>query len=107
MKKRQCERSHRSKERGECATRAPAAEGESLEGNKNNSTTQPKEGALGRTSAVFEGAPQSTNAQTPNDQERCEGERQCGEYTDRRSVVRGVIARGPGLREAALDSGHR
>ena len=30
-KKRQCERSHRSKERDECATRASAEEGDSLE----------------------------------------------------------------------------
>ena len=56
-KKRQCERSHRSKECDECATRAPAEEGEILQRNKNGSTTQPEEGQLGRTSAVFEGAP--------------------------------------------------
>ena len=43
-KKRQCDRSHRSKERDECATRAPAEEGDNLEWNNNDFTTQPEEG---------------------------------------------------------------
>ena len=40
----------------------------------------------------------------PNDtnRERCEGERQCGEDTDRRSVTKAIIAREPGLLRAAL-----
>ena len=40
-----------------------------------------------------------------SDRERCEGERQCGEDIDRRSVVKAAIAREPeepGLREAAV-----
>ena len=56
-KKRQCEKSHRLKERDECATRASAEEGKSLEWNKNDSTIQPEEGQLGRTSVIFEGVP--------------------------------------------------
>ena len=56
-KKRQCDRSHRSKERDEGATRASAEEGESLEWNNNDSTTQPEEKQLGKKSAVFEGVP--------------------------------------------------
>ena len=57
VKKRQCERNHRSKERDECTTRALAEEGESPEWNKNDSTIQPEEGQLGRTSVVFERMP--------------------------------------------------
>ena len=56
-KKCQCDRSHRSKKRDECAIRVSAEEGESLEWNNNDSTTQSEEGQLGKTSAVFEVVP--------------------------------------------------
>ena len=36
------------------------------------------------------------------DRERCEGERQCGGDTDRTSVTRAVIAKGPRVLRAAL-----
>ena len=90
-KKRQCERSHRPKERDECATRASAEEGESLEWNKSGFTTQPEEGQLGKTLAVLKEC--RINRMEAKDREHCEGERQCGEDTDRRSVTRAAIVR--------------
>ena len=49
----QCERSQRSRERDECATRVSVEEGESLEWNNNDSTTQPEKGQLDKTSVVL------------------------------------------------------
>ena len=43
-KKREYERSHRSKERDACATKVSAKEGKSLERNRNDFTTQFEEG---------------------------------------------------------------
>ena len=56
---------------------------------------------LGSTSAGLKSA---VEHHRPNatDRERCEGERQCGGDTDRRSFARAVIAREPALLRAAL-----
>ena len=50
-KKRQCDRS--PKERDECATRASAKEGDNLEWNNNDSTTQPEKRQLDIILAFF------------------------------------------------------
>ena len=61
-------------------------EGKSLEWNKNEPTTQPEEGQLGKTSAVLKEC--RINGPNTNDRERCKGERQYGEDADRRSERR-------------------
>ena len=66
-------------------TRALAEEGEILEWNNNDSTTQP-EGQLGKTSADFLRSAVELTAQTQAI-ESATGERQYGEDTDRRSVA--------------------
>ena len=91
-KKQQCERSHLSKERDECAIRATAAGGWPEVEYK---TVRPhSEEQLGSTS---EGLTSAVEHHRPNaiNRERCEGERQCGGDTDRRSAARAGIATKP------------
>ena len=98
-KKRQCERSHRSKERSECTIRATTTEGWPEVEYK---TLRPQsEEQLGNASAGLESAVEHHRPDA-NNRERCKGERQYGGDTDRRSDARAVLTREPGLREAAM-----
>ena len=96
MKKRQCGSRHRSKKSDDCATRASADEGNNLEWNNNDSTTQPEEGQLGRTLAFFLGRAVELTVQTPAI-ERAAKKTASAEETSigGRSVARAVTAREP------------
>ena len=87
------------KERDECAIRATSAGGWPEVEKK---TLRPwSEGYLRSTSVGLKSA---VERHCPNttDRERYEGERQCGGDTDRRNVMRVVIAREPRYLSAAL-----
>ena len=80
-KKRQCYRRHRSKERDECATSSHGR----LAWKRIRSQS---EGLMGRNLAVFSKEYCRTHRPNANDRERCKGERQCVEDTDRRKERR-------------------
>ena len=84
MKKRQCDRSHRSKERDECATKGRLAW---------KRLRSQSEEQLGDISAIF--LKECCRAHRPdaNDRERCKGERQTP--IGGRNVARAAIAREP------------
>ena len=85
-----------AKEPDDCATRASAEEGNNLEWNNNDSTTQPEEGQLGRTLPFFLGRAVELTAQTPAIESAAK-ETASAEKTPigGRSVARAVIAREP------------
>ena len=81
-KKRQCDRRHRSKERDECATRTSVAGG--WPGREYASSLKNSWAELWR----FLKECCRTHCPDADDRERCKGERQCGEDTDRRKERR-------------------
>ena len=65
-----------------------------MEWNKNDSTTQPVEGQLDRTTAGLRSAVKRNRLNATN-RECCEGKYQCGGDTNRRSAARAGIDREP------------